>query len=120
MMYSNSSATHVTSSFTSISVSQQVSIDVMDVGVDGGTAGDTAGGHVGVSFRVDVLQALPWHAWAKLYNNKTVVMSKKLHEKLHFLIELNFCNACKDQTLRKNLTEIVKLDGIIAPSPSSE
>lgn len=52
--------------YTSVPVSQQVSIDVMDVGVDSGTAGDAARGHVGVILRVDVLKALPWHTWAKL------------------------------------------------------
>lgn len=51
---------------TSIPVTQQVSVDVVDVGVDGGTAGDTARGHVGVILRVDVLKALPWHAWTEL------------------------------------------------------
>lgn len=61
----------------------------MDVGVDGGATGDAAGGHVGVSFRVDVLQAFPWHAGAKLYKNKrkrfvrkankTTVESKKVN-----------------------------------------
>lgn len=50
---------------TSISVPKEVSIDVMDVGVDGGTTGDTARGHVGIILWVDVLKALPWHAWAE-------------------------------------------------------
>lgn len=39
----------------------------MDVGVDGGTTGDTARGHVGIILRVDVLKALPWHAWAEFW-----------------------------------------------------
>lgn len=51
---------------TSIPVSQEVSIDVVDVGIDGGTTGDTARGHVGVILWVDVLKALPWHTWAEL------------------------------------------------------
>lgn len=51
---------------TSVPVPQEVSIDVVDVGVDGGTAGDAARGHVGVILRVDVLKALPWDAWAEL------------------------------------------------------
>lgn len=50
---------------TSVPVPQEVSVDVVDVGVDGGTAGDAAGGHVGVILWVDVLKALPWHTWAE-------------------------------------------------------
>lgn len=50
---------------TSTSVSEQVAVDVLDVGVDGGTAGNTSWGHVGVSLRVDVLQSLPWHSRAE-------------------------------------------------------
>lgn len=50
---------------TSIPVPQQVSVDVMDVGVDGGTTGDAARGHVGIILRVDVLKALPWYTWAE-------------------------------------------------------
>jgi len=53
---------------TSILVPQQVSVDVVDVGVDGGAAGDAARGHVGVILGVDVLKALPWNTWAELYN----------------------------------------------------
>lgn len=51
---------------TSIPVPQEVSIDVVDVGVDGGTTGDAARGHIGVILWVDVLKALPWHTWAEL------------------------------------------------------
>lgn len=51
---------------TSISVPKKVSIDIVDVGVDGGTARDTARSHVWVIFRVDVLKALPWYTWAEL------------------------------------------------------
>ena len=56
---------YIFSVHTSIPVPQQVSVNVMDVGVDGGTAGDAARGHVGVILRVDVLKALPWHTWAE-------------------------------------------------------
>lgn len=51
---------------TSVPVTQQVSVDIVDVGVDGGTAGDAARGHVGIIFWVDVLKAFPWHTWAEL------------------------------------------------------
>lgn len=51
---------------TSVPVPQEVSIDVMDVGVDSWTTRDTARGHVGVILRVDILKALPWHTWAEL------------------------------------------------------
>lgn len=51
---------------TSIPVSQQVTVDVVDVGVDGWTAGDAARGHIGVILRVDVLKAFPWHPGAEL------------------------------------------------------
>lgn len=53
-------------SHTSIPISQQVTIDIVDVGVDSGTAGDTARGHIGVILRVNVLKALPRHPWAEL------------------------------------------------------
>lgn len=52
---------------TSVPVTQEVSIDIVDVGVDGGTAGDAARGHVGVILWVDVLKALPRHAGAELW-----------------------------------------------------
>lgn len=52
---------------TSIPVPQQVSVDIMDVGVDGGAAGDATRGHVGVILRVNVLKALPRHTWAELW-----------------------------------------------------
>lgn len=50
---------------TSTPVSEQVAVDVLDVGVDGGSAGNASWGHVGVSLRVDVLQALPWYSGAE-------------------------------------------------------
>lgn len=43
----------------------------MNVCVNSGAAGDAARGHVGVVLRVDVLKALPWHAWAELCAIKT-------------------------------------------------
>lgn len=52
---------------TSVPVTQEVSIDIVDVGVDGGTAGDTSRGHVGVILGVDVLKALPRHPRAELW-----------------------------------------------------
>lgn len=52
---------------TSVPVSQEVSIDIVDVGVDGGTAGHAAGGHVGVILWVDILKALPRHTGAELW-----------------------------------------------------
>lgn len=51
---------------TSVPVAQQVSVDVVDVGVDGGAVGDAAWSHVGVILGVDVLEALPWHTRAEL------------------------------------------------------
>lgn len=51
---------------TSAPVPQQVAVDILDVGVDGGSTGDTAGGYVGVSFRVDILEALPGYTRTKL------------------------------------------------------
>lgn len=53
------------SALTSIPVTKEVSIDVMDVGVNGGTAGDAARGHVGIILWVNVLKALPWHTGAE-------------------------------------------------------
>lgn len=57
----------VASRYTSVSVPQQVAVDIMDVCVDGGTAGDATRGHVGVILRVNILKALPWHTWAELW-----------------------------------------------------
>ena len=51
---------------TSVAVPQQVSVDVVDVGVDGGAAGHAARGHVGVGLGVNVLQALPGDSRAEL------------------------------------------------------
>lgn len=51
---------------TSTPVPQQVAVDILDVGVDGGPTGDTARGHVGVSLRVNILEALPGHTGAEL------------------------------------------------------
>lgn len=56
----------IVSVHTSIPVSQQVSVDIVDVGVNRGPAGDAARGHVGIIFWVDVLKAFPWHTWAEL------------------------------------------------------
>lgn len=50
---------------TSTPVSEQVAVDVLDVGVNGGSAGHTSWGHIGVSLRVDVLQSFPWHSRAE-------------------------------------------------------
>lgn len=51
---------------TSTPVPQQVAVDILDVSVDGGPTGDAARGHVGVGLRVDILEALPGNARAKL------------------------------------------------------
>lgn len=51
---------------TSTPVPQQVTIDILDVGVDGGATGDAARSHVGVSLRVDILETLPGHTGAEL------------------------------------------------------
>lgn len=51
---------------TSTSVPQQVAVDVLDVGVDGWPAGDAAWCHVGVSFRVNILETFPRNTRAEL------------------------------------------------------
>lgn len=51
---------------TSTPISQQVAVDILDVGVDSGPTRDTAGGHVRVSLGVDILEALPRHTRAEL------------------------------------------------------
>lgn len=51
---------------TSAPVPEQVAVDILDICVDGGSTGDAAGGHVGVSFRVDILEALPRYTRTKL------------------------------------------------------
>lgn len=55
---------------TSTPVTQQVAVDILDVGVNGGPAGDTAGGHIGVRLRVDILEALPGNTGAELWKPK--------------------------------------------------
>lgn len=65
---------------TSIPVTQEVSIDIVDVGVDGGTAGDAARGHVGVILWVDILKALPWHTRAELWGGGGLLDLLKLHK----------------------------------------
>lgn len=52
---------------TSTPVPQQVAVDILDVSVDGGPTGDAARGHVGVSLRVDILETLPGHTRAELW-----------------------------------------------------
>lgn len=51
---------------TSTSVSQQVAVDILDVGVDGGPTWDAAWGHVWISLRVDILETLPGNTRAEL------------------------------------------------------
>lgn len=66
------------SALTSIPVTKEVSIDVMDVGVNGGTAGDAARGHVGIILWVNVLKALPWHTGAEFWGTRDNYDSKYL------------------------------------------
>lgn len=51
---------------TSTPVSQQVAVNILNVGVDGGPTGNTPWGHIGVSLRVNILQSFPGHSWTKL------------------------------------------------------
>lgn len=40
---------------TSTPVSEQVTVHILNVGVDGGATGNTSWGHIGVSLRVNIL-----------------------------------------------------------------
>lgn len=45
---------------------EKIAINILYRGVDGRPGGNTSRSNIGVIFRIDILQSLPWHSWMKL------------------------------------------------------
>lgn len=64
--FASSTTTPLLSSLTSTSVAEQIAVDILDVRVYGGSARNAAWSHIRVGLWVDILEAFPGYAGAKL------------------------------------------------------